>query len=147
MDLNTNLTEKEARYHSAYLRMAREWAKLSHCKRKKVGALIVNDDQIISDGYNGMPAGLDNCCEDDKGATKWEVLHAEANAILKVADSTNKISGSTLYLTMSPCTDCAKMIVKCDIKQVIYMEEYRDLAGVNFLKECGVKVIHFPIKD
>ena len=107
---------KQKRYDLAYLRMAEQWANLSHCSRKKVGAIIVKDQMIISDGYNGTPAGFDNCCENEAGETHWYVLHAEANAILKVAKSTNNCKGATLYLTLSPCKDCSKLILQAGIK-------------------------------
>lgn len=131
---------KQLRYDKAYLRMASSWAKLSHCKRKQVGALIVKDDMIISDGYNGTPSGFDNCCEDDKGETHWYVLHAEANAILKVAKSTNNARGATLYLTLSPCKDCSKLILQAGIKRVVYVNQYKDSEGVDFLEAAGVDV-------
>jgi len=136
-----NLTEKEKRYHKAYLRMALTWAELSYCNRKKVGAIIVKDDMIISDGYNGSPSGFDNCCENEVGETQWYVLHAEANAILKVAKSTNNCNGATLYLTLSPCKECSKLILQAGIKQVVYTRDYKDLSGVHFLKEAGIEVL------
>ena len=120
--------------------MATEWAKLSHCKRRQVGALIVKDKMIISDGYNGTPTGFENCCEDDEGYTKWYVLHAEANAILKVASSTQSTRGSTLYVTLSPCTDCSKLIFQSGIVRVVYIVEYKDRTGLDFLVKSGVKV-------
>jgi dCMP deaminase len=132
---------KQLRYDQAYLRMAGSWAKLSHCNRKQVGALIVKDSMIISDGYNGTPAGFDNCCEDDNGETFWYVLHAEANAILKVAKSTNNSKGATLYLTLSPCKDCSKLILQAGITRVVYRNEYKDSEGVEFLKSAGVDVV------
>lgn len=131
---------KQLRYDKAYLKMATEWAKLSHCKRRQVGALIVKDKMIISDGYNGTPTGFENCCEDDEGYTKWYVLHAEANAILKVASSTQSTRGSTLYVTLSPCTDCSKLIFQSGIVRVVYITEYKDRAGLDFLVKSGVKV-------
>tara|TARA_E500000331_G_scaffold347470_1_gene387726 strand:+ start:1333 stop:1758 length:426 start_codon:yes stop_codon:yes gene_type:complete len=131
---------KQLRYDKAYLKMATEWAKLSHCKRRQVGALIVKDKMIISDGYNGTPTGFENCCEDDEGYTKWYVLHAEANAILKVASSTQSTRGSTLYVTLSPCTDCSKLIFQSGIVRVVYIVEYKDRTGLDFLVESGVKV-------
>lgn len=134
--------EKQARYDKAYLRMAREWAKLSHCERKQVGAIIVNNGMIISDGYNGAPSGFDNCCEDEDNKTHWYVLHAEANAILKVAKSTNNCKGATLYLTLSPCKDCSKLILQSGIQRLVYIDEYKDTAGVDFLKEAGIVVEH-----
>lgn len=139
--------EKTLRYDKAYLRMARTWAELSHCERKKVGALIVRDGRIISDGYNGTPAGFSNCCEDENGNTKWYVLHAEANAISKVARSTNDCSGSTLYITLSPCKDCSKLVHQAGIKRVVYSMEYKDTAGIDFLKSAGVEVIHISDLD
>jgi dCMP deaminase len=134
--------EKTLRYDKAYLRMAQTWGELSHCNRKKVGALIVRDGRIISDGYNGTPAGFENCCEDEAGNTHWFVLHAEANAILKVARSTNDCSGATLYITLSPCKDCSKLVLQAGIKRVVYANEYKDSSGVDFLREAGVEVIH-----
>ena len=131
---------KQLRYDKAYLKMAMEWAKLSHCKRRQVGALIVKDKMIISDGYNGTPTGFENCCEDDEGYTKWYVLHAEANAILKVASSTQSTKGSTLYVTLSPCTDCSKLIFQSGIVRVVYITEYKDRTGLDFLVKSGVKV-------
>ena len=131
---------KQLRYDKAYLKMATEWAKLSHCKRRQVGALIVKDKMIISDGYNGTPTGFENCCEDDEGYTKWYVLHAEANAILKVASSTQSTKGSTLYVTLSPCTDCSKLIFQSGIVRVVYITEYKDRTGLDFLVKSGVKV-------
>ena len=131
---------KQLRYDTAYLRMAKSWAKLSHCQRKQVGALIVRDDMIISDGYNGTPSGFDNCCENDNGETHWYVLHAEANAILKVAKSTNNAKGATLYLTLSPCKDCSKLILQAGIIRVVYMDLYKDDAGVRFLESAGIEV-------
>ncbi len=131
---------KQLRYVRAYLKMAASWAKLSHCNRKQVGALIVKDSMIISDGYNGTPAGFDNCCEDDNGETFWYVLHAEANAILKVAKSTNNSKGATLYLTLSPCKDCSKLILQAGITRVVFRDEYKDSEGVEFLKSAGVDV-------
>jgi dCMP deaminase len=132
--------EKQHRYDVAYLRMAVEWAKLSHCKRRQVGALIVRDRMIISDGYNGTPSGFENFCEDDKGYTKWYVLHAEANAILKVAGSTQSCRDATLYITMSPCKDCSKLIHQSGIKRVVYMEGYKDDSGLQFLEKAGVVI-------
>lgn len=133
---------KQLKYDLAYLRMAKEWAKLSHCERKQVGALIVKDRMIISDGFNGTPSGFDNCCEDENGLTKWEVLHAEANAILKVAASTQSCAGATLYVTLSPCIHCSKLIHQSGINRVVYGEAYKDLSGVEFLKKAGVEVMH-----
>ena len=131
-------TEKQLKYDRAYLRIAKEWAKLSYCERKKVGAIIVKDNMIISDGYNGTPSGYVNCCEDEKGDTQWFVLHAEANAILKVAKSTQSAKGATLYVTLSPCKECSKLIIQSGITRVIYHSAYKDTAGIDFLKEYGV---------
>jgi len=134
--------KKQNRYDCAYLRMALEWAKLSHCSRKKVGAIIVKNRMIISDGYNGTPSGFDNSCENEEGETQWYVLHAEANAILKTAGSTHDCTGSTLYLTMSPCRDCSKLIHQSGIKRLVYINEYKDTSGVDFLKIAGVEIKH-----
>lgn len=136
--MSTN--EKQLRYDRVYLKMAETWASLSHCNRKQVGALIVKDGMIISDGYNGTPSGFDNCCEDDEGNTHWYVLHAEANAILKVSKSTNSALGATLYLTLSPCKECAKLILQAGIRRVVFKNEYKDNSGINFLREAGVDV-------
>lgn len=132
--------KKQHRYDKAYLRIAREWAKLSHCSRKKVGAIIVKDGIIISDGYNGTPSGFDNCCENEVGETQWYVLHAEANAILKLSRSNNSGEGSTLYITLSPCKECSKLILQAGIKRVIYSKSYKDTSGIDFLQEAGIKV-------
>ena len=141
------IEQKQKKYDKAYLRMALEWAKLSHCQRKKVGAIIVKNRMIISDGYNGTPSGFDNCCEDKNGNTHWFVLHAEANAILKTASSTHDCSGATLYLTMSPCKDCSKLIHQSGIKRLVYINEYKDLSGVDFLKEAGVDICKLEISE
>lgn len=132
--------KKQLKYDKAYLRIAREWSKLSHCKRKQVGALIVKDRMIISDGYNGTPTGFENPCEDEEGYTKWYVLHAEANAILKVAGSTQSCQGATLYITMSPCKECSKLIHQSGIKRLVYSIDYKDNSGLKFLKKAGVQV-------
>jgi len=136
--------KKQLKYDKAYLKMALEWGKLSHCKRKQVGALIVKDRMIISDGFNGTPTGFDNCCEDESGATKWEVLHAEANAILKVASSTQSAKEATLYITLSPCTQCSKLIHQAGIKRVVYANAYKDPSGLDFLKKAGVSLTYLP---
>tara|TARA_R100000655_G_scaffold98058_1_gene141263 strand:+ start:857 stop:1291 length:435 start_codon:yes stop_codon:yes gene_type:complete len=132
--------KKQLKFDRAYLRIAREWSKLSHCNRKQVGALIVKDRMIISDGYNGTPSGFENFCEDDEGYTKWYVLHAEANAILKVAGSTQSCKDSTLYITMSPCKDCSKLIHQSGIKRLVYQIDYKDNAGLDFLRKAGVEL-------
>ncbi len=131
---------KRNKYDKAYLKIAAEWSKLSYCKRKQVGAIIVRDRMIISDGYNGTPSGFDNCCEDHEGLTNWYVLHAEANAILKVARSTQTCDGATLYITLSPCKECSKLIHQSGIKRVVYQNGYRDTSGVDFLAKAGVIV-------
>ena len=138
---------KKIRYDRAYLRLAESWAKLSHCTRKKVGAIIVKDQMIISDGYNGTPSGFPNACENDNGETHWYVLHAEANAILKVSKSTNNTAGSTLYLTHSPCKDCSKLILQSGIKRLVYMEQYKDTSGLSFLAEAGLEIIQIKQID
>lgn len=127
--------------------MAQEWAKLSHCKRKQVGAIIVKDRMIISDGFNGTPTGFENCCEDDEGYTKWYVLHAEANAILKVAGSTQSCEGATLYLTLSPCKECSKLVHQAGIKRLVYLKGYKDDDGLAFLEKAGVEVTHIEDVD
>lgn len=134
------MKNKQLRYDIAYLKMAEEWSKLSHCKRKQVGSLIVKDKMIISDGYNGTPTGFENFCEDEDGYTKWYVLHAEANAIAKVSGSTQSTKGSTLYITLSPCRECSKLIFQSGITRVVYSKKYKDLSGVEFLIKSGVKV-------
>ncbi len=132
--------KKLNKYDKAYLRIAKEWSRLSYCKRKQVGAIIVRDRMIISDGYNGTPSGFENCCEDESGTTKWYVLHAEANAILKVAGSTQSCEGATLYITLSPCKECSKLIHQSGIKRVVYHEGYKDDSGIQFLTKAGVEV-------
>ena len=134
---------KQKKYDIAYLKMAMEWAKLSYCKRRQVGALIVKDRMIISDGYNGTPTGFENVCEDDDNYTKWYVLHAEANAIMKVAASTQSSQGATLYITLSPCKECSKLIFQSGIKRVVYYEEYKDNEGLKFLKKAGIEITHY----
>lgn len=137
-------SEKQERYDRAYLKMALEWAKLSHCKRKQVGALIVKENMIISDGYNGTPTGFDNCCEDENGETHWYVLHAEANAIMKVARSTQSARGATLYITLSPCKECSKLVLQAGIQRLVYIKGYKDDAGLAFLKEAGIEIVQIP---
>lgn len=132
------------KFDIAYLRMALEWAKLSYCKRKQVGALIVKDRMIISDGYNGTPSGFDNCCEDENGATQWYVLHAEANAILKLASSTQSAKNATLYITLSPCKECSKLILQAGISRVVYINQYSDNDGIEFLTSNGIEVLKIP---
>ena len=131
---------KQLRYDKAYLRMAKTWSELSHCVRKKVGAIIVKDGMIISDGYNGTPSGFNNSCESAEGETLWYVLHAEANAILKVAKSTHNCQDATLYLTLSPCKECSKLVVQSGIKRVVFIDSYKDTSGITFLRDAGVEV-------
>jgi len=133
--------KKQQKYDLAYLAMAKRWSELSHCTRKKVGALIVKDHMIISDGYNGTPTGFENPCEDEENYTKWFVLHAEANAILKVASSTQSCKGSTLYLTLSPCRECSKLVYQAGIKRLVYDKAYKDTTGLEFLQKAGVEVV------
>lgn len=135
---------KQKQYDIAYLRMAQEWSKLSYCERKQVGALIVKDKMIISDGYNGTPTGFENICEDDEGYTKWYVLHAEANAISKVAGSTQSCVGATLYITMSPCKECSKLIHQAGITRLVYHRAYKDDSGIRFLEKAGVQISYIP---
>lgn len=126
------------------MRMAAEWAKLSHCTRKQVGALIVKDRMIIADGFNGSPSGFPNPCEDAQGNTHWYVLHAEANAITKLARSNNASVGATLYITLSPCRECAKLIHQAGITRVVYRDAYKDMSGLEFLTAAGVDVSALP---
>ena len=135
---------KQKKYDIAYLKMAKEWAKLSYCHRRQVGALIVKDKMIISDGYNGTPTGFENVCEDEENNTKWYVLHAEANAIMKVAASTQSCEGATLYITLSPCRECSKLIFQSGIKRVVYIVEFKDKTGIDFLKKSGLEIVHIP---
>jgi dCMP deaminase len=140
-------TDKQNRYDKAYLRLALSWAQLSHCARKKVGAIIVKDSIIISDGYNGTPAGFENCCENEEGNTQWYVLHAEANAILKVARSSNNCKDATLYLTHSPCKDCSKLVLQSGITRLVYQQAYKDTSGIDFLKSAGLEVVQIEKCD
>lgn len=143
-----NMEDKKLnKYDKAYLRIAKEWSLLSYCKRKQVGAIIVKDRMIISDGYNGTPSGFENCCEDDEGLTRWDVLHAEANAILKVARSTQSCEGATLYITLSPCKECSKLIHQSGIKRVVYHNGYRDDSGLQFLIKAGIEVEQIPVLE
>ncbi len=139
--------EKQIVLDKRYLRMARIWAENSYCIRRKVGAILVKDQMIISDGYNGTPAGFENVCEDESGATKPYVLHAEANAITKVARSGNSSDGSTLYVTASPCVECSKLIIQAGIKRVVYNETYRISDGLDLLHRAGVACDHVPDLD
>ncbi|MDD6151753.1 MAG: dCMP deaminase family protein [Bacteroidales bacterium] len=128
------------KFDARYLEMAAIWAKNSYCKRRQVGAILVKDRMIISDGYNGTPSGFENVCEDENGVTKPYVLHAEANAITKVAQSGNSSEGATLYVTASPCVECAKLIIQAGIKRVVYKDEYRLTDGVDLLRMAGIEV-------
>jgi dCMP deaminase len=134
--------EKQEQFDRRYLLMARIWAENSYCIRRKVGALIVNDRMIISDGYNGTPTGFENICEDEEGHTKAYVLHAEANAITKVAQSGNSSKGATLYTTASPCLECAKLIIQSGIIRVVYGEEYRITDGIDLLNRAGIQTVY-----
>lgn len=134
---------KQERYDKTYLSMAKEWAKLSHCTRKQVGALVVKNGMIISDGYNGTPTGFDNMCENGEGETNWYVIHGEANAILKCARHGHSCDGATLYQTHSPCKDCSKLILQSGIKRLVYGEDYKDTAGLDFLRDAGVEIIRY----
>ena len=133
--------KKQFELDSRYIRMAQIWAENSYCKRRQVGAIIVKDKMIISDGYNGTPAGFENICEDENGLTKSYVLHAEANAITKIARSGNNSDGATLYVTSSPCIECAKLIIQSGIKRVVYSEEYRLKDGIDLLRRAGIEVV------
>lgn len=136
------MDQKQQELDYRYLRMAKIWSENSYCERRKVGALIVKDKMIISDGYNGTPTGFENVCEDENNVSKPYVLHAEANAITKIARSNNNSDGATLYVTDSPCIECSKLIIQAGIKRVIYEREYRLLDGVNLLRRAGIEVIH-----
>lgn len=137
--------EKQNKIDSLYLRMAQVWAENSHCKRNKVGCLIVKDRRIISDGYNGTPSGFNNDCEDCDNKTLPTVLHAEANAITKLAKSTNTSEDSTLYVTLSPCYDCAKLIIQSGIKRIVYSETYRNTDSFELFREAGIEIIKIEI--
>ena len=144
--MNSDIS-KQSRYDRAYLRLAKRWGLLSYCTRKKVGAIIVQEGVIISDGFNGTPKGFDNYCEDTNGDTHWYVLHAEANAILKVAKSTNNCNGSTLYLTHSPCKECSKIVLQAGIIRLVYIEKYKDASGLIFLQNAGVDILQIEDTD
>ena len=139
--------DKRNRYDYAYLKLALEWSKLSYCSRKQVGALIVKNNMIISDGYNGTPTGFDNSCENSIGETHWYVLHAEANAILKTAKSNHNCSDATLYLTLSPCKECSKLIHQSGINRLVYINKYKDSSGLAFLKEAGVEIRKIDLSE
>jgi dCMP deaminase len=133
---------KQHNFDLRYLEMARIWAKNSYCTRRQVGALVVKNNMIISDGYNGTPSGFENVCEDDNGITKPYVLHAEANAITKLARSSNNSDGATIYITASPCIECAKLIIQAGIKRVVYGEKYRLTDGIELLERAGIEVVY-----
>ena len=141
-----NISEKQANLDNRYMRMARIWAENSYCQRRQVGALLVKDKMIISDGYNGTPSGFENNCENDEGLSKPYVLHAEANAITKVARSSNSSDGATLYVTASPCIECAKLIIQAGIKRVVYGEKYRLVDGIELLERAGIELVFAPDK-
>ncbi|MCD6596479.1 MAG: dCMP deaminase family protein [Bacteroidales bacterium] len=149
MTTKTNLPDpygkRQPLFDKRYLEMAGTWSKNSYCKRKKVGALIVKDRMIISDGYNGTPAGFENVCEDENGKTKPYVLHAEANAITKVAKSNNSSENATLYVTTSPCLECSKLIIQSGITRVVFVEKYRDESGLNLLKRANIDIAQMEI--
>ena len=134
--------DKQTKFDQRYLEMARIWAKNSYSTRRQVGALVVKNNMIISDGYNGTPSGFENVCEDDNGVTKPYVLHAEANAITKLARSSNNSDGATIYITASPCIECAKLIIQAGIKRVVYGEKYRLMDGIELLERAGIEVVY-----
>lgn len=138
---------KQAELDKRYIRMATIWAENSYCKRRRVGALIVKDKMIISDGYNGTPSGFENVCEDENNVTKPYVLHAEANAITKIARSNNSSEGATLYVTASPCIECAKLIIQAGIRRVVYSEKYRLEDGLELLRQAGVEVVYVNVNE
>ena len=139
--------DKQKELDSRYLRMARIWSENSYCQRRRVGALIVKDKRIISDGYNGTPSGFENVCDDEDHLTKPYVLHAEANAITKIARSNNNSDGSTLYVTDSPCVECSKLIIQAGIRRVVYAREYRLTDGIELLRRAGIEVEYHSIND
>lgn len=139
--------ERQGAFDLRYLQMARVWAQNSYCKRRQVGALIVKDKMIISDGFNGTPAGFENVCEDDDFKTKPYVLHAEANAITKVAKSNNSSDQATLYITCSPCMECSKLIIQSGIRRVVFSEKYRNEEGLDLLFRAGIEIVHLPEAD
>ena len=141
------LNEKQQKLDQRYLRMAHIWAENSYCQRRQVGALVVKDKMIISDGYNGTPSGFENVCEDENNVTKPYVLHAEANAITKLARSSNNSDGATIYITASPCIECSKLIIQAGIKRVIYSREYRLTDGVDLLRRAGIEVQYLPTEN
>lgn len=147
MPTNETNESKQLNLDLRYLRMARIWAENSYCRRRKVGALVVKEKMIISDGYNGTPSGFENVCEDETNTTKPYVLHAEANAITKLARSSNNSEGATLYVTASPCIECAKLIIQAGIKRVIYAEQYRLNDGIDLLRRANIEVTYLNPDD
>ena len=145
--MELKIDNKQRELDMRYLRMATIWSENSYCERRKVGALIVKDKMIISDGYNGTPTGFENICEDENNVSKPYVLHAEANAITKIARSNNNSDGATLYVTDSPCIECSKLIIQAGIKRVIYKREYRLTDGIDLLKRAGIEVINMPDEE
>lgn len=141
------MNKKQEQFDKSYLRMALVWSANSYCKRRKVGAILVKDRMIISDGFNGTPSGFENICEDEEGKTKPYVLHAEANAISKVAKSGNDSSGATLYVTDAPCMECSKLIIQAGIKRVVYMIEYRVRDGIELLQRAGIEVTKYELSE
>ena len=142
-----NIDKKQADLDLRYIRMAKIWAENSYCKRRQVGAIIVKDKMIISDGYNGTPSGFENICEDENGLTKPYVLHAEANAITKIARSGNNSDGATLYVTAAPCIECAKLIIQAGIKRVVYSNKYRLTDGIDLLTRAGIEVVYIDMTE
>ena len=140
-------SKKQRKFDLRYLEMARIWAKNSYCTRRQVGALVVKNNMIISDGYNGTPSGFENVCEDDNNVTKPYVLHAEANAITKLARSNNNSDGATIYITASPCIECAKLIIQAGIRRVVYGEQYRLTDGIDLLRRAGIEVVFMDINS
>ncbi len=140
------IDDKQLQLDKRYLRMARIWSENSYCERRKVGALLVKDKMIISDGYNGTPSGFPNVCESEEGVTLPYVLHAEANAITKVARSNNSSEGSTLYVSTSPCMECSKLIIQAGIKRVVFSDLYRITDGLDLLRDAGVETVHIPLE-
>ena len=146
-DMMKPYQEKQMQFDRRYLEMAKIWAENSYCKRRKVGALIVKEKMIISDGYNGTPSGFENICEDDDNKTKPYVLHAEANAITKVAKSNNSSEDATLYVTTSPCMECAKLIIQSGIKRVVFCDRYHNTDGLNLLYRAGIDVVYINLEE
>ncbi len=139
--------DKQLQFDKSYLKMAGVWAENSYCQRRKVGALLVKDRMIISDGYNGTPCGFENVCEDENGITKPYVLHAEANAITKVAKSNNSSDGATLYVTAAPCVECAKLIIQSGIKRVVYRDSYRVTDGLDLMARAGIDLLQIAVEE